>query len=967
MADKQEFSKLSVSLLFDTSEFEYELKNVQKLLRTSGRAMQNVGRDLTIGLSVPLGLATKAIVDTATTFEYQKARVQAISGASSRSFTMLQKTAEDLGASTIYTATSVGELQEEFAKLGFVSSEIVAVTESTLSLAQVTGADLSRAAEIAGSTLRTFGMEANEVGTVNDIVATAISKSALDFESFAETMKYAGAEAAINGISIQELGAAMGVLANRGVKGSIAGTRLRMIFSKLAKEGGNVHEKFLDLINGNVTMTEAIARFGVRAAAAVPVLQQNREEFFALETAMLQSAGTLSAMQKVMDDTSYSVQRRLISALENLSIQFGKVILPVVNVFLEVLIAVVNGIAMMPAPLKGVVVAIGAFAMVLGPAIYLMGTFRLRMVEISMMAPKMGRAISLAFGPYGIAAAAVVGLIAGFVGMASKQEKFIALTEKIKDAQATAAEASGKVLAPIRRLIEEYGNVNTSLERRAEILAELQRSQPEYFGDLNKEGTTIDTLRSKYEELSKAIINKAKAQAFAGKVKEVEAEAAVLIGQQVEAQIALDDIAKRAAAGETGFAPYEKTSTVGAGGLMIGTGGKETVDPKSAAKRRLQKVLDENQVALDALDNQLALFLGKAKEFGLTYDDIFGKGGGGGNGGGGDGTATTKQADAMAQLAKDMFLVNEQVRILNIPPEKAAEGRLKAYQRALRGLINAAGEGENVEENLKRISDGIQAHGGVLKNIKDDIETQKELNKVMESTKTVMDRVSETLGRISQTDSITELQLNLRQLQKDYNKLGEKVRILDQLGLQSDWANAARNQYVELGAAIDATSQKIEKLTAIQSALVNGIYEAAAAGASAAASQKGIGRAMVDSIAQTTSALIRQLYVQAALKSIQEKGFTLGLVALGIGAGVLSGFLNSIPKLAAGGIAVGPQLAMVGDNRSGREAIIPLEKLPGLMQKMGGGGTGRLYGTIEGYDLVLTNERNNRFLQRLSR
>ena len=58
---------------------------------------------------------------------------------------------------------------------------------------------------------------------------------------------------------------------------------------------------------------------------------------------------------------------------------------------------------------------------------------------------------------------------------------------------------------------------------------------------------------------------------------------------------------------------------------------------------------------------------------------------------------------------------------------------------------------------------------------------------------------------------------------------------------------------------------------------------------------------------------------------------------------------------------------MVGDNRSGREAIIPLEKLPGLMQKMGGGGTGRLYRTIEGYDLVLTNERNNRFLQRLSR
>ncbi len=161
-------------------------------------------------------------------------------------------------------------------------------------------------------------------------------------------------------------------------------------------------------------------------------------------------------------------------------------------------------------------------------------------------------------------------------------------------------------------------------------------------------------------------------------------------------------------------------------------------------KRRLQKVIDDNQAALEALDNQLALFLGKAQEFGLTYDSIFGKGGGSGGEGGGDGT--TKQADAMAQLAKDMFLVNEQIRLLNIPPEKVAEQRLQAYQRALRGLINAAGEGENVEQNLKRVAYGIQTHGNVLKNIKDDIETQKELNKAMESTNTVMGRISNTLA-----------------------------------------------------------------------------------------------------------------------------------------------------------------------------------------------------------------------------
>ena len=965
MANEQEFSKLSVSLLFDTSEFEYELKNVQKLLRTSGRAMQNVGRDLTIGLSVPLALATRAIVDTATTFEYQMARVQAISGASSRSFGMLQKNAEDLGASTIFTATSVGELQEEFAKLGFVSSEIVAVTESTLSLAQVTGADLSRAAEIAGSTLRTFGMEANDVGVVNDIVATAISKSALDFESFAETMKYAGSEAAINGISIQELGAAMGVLANRGVKGSIAGTRLRMIFSKLAKEGGNVHEKFLDLINGNVTMTEAIARFGVRAAAAVPVLQQNRDEFFALETAMLQSAGTLAAMQKIMDDTSFSVQRRLISALENLSIQVGKVILPVVNAFLEVLIAVVNGISMMPAPLQGVVVAIGGLAIVLGPAIYLMGTFRLRMVEISQMAPKMGRAISLAFGPYGIAIAAVVGLIAGFVSLARKQEKFVALSDKIKDAQTTAAEASGKVLAPIRRLIGEYENTNTTLERRAEILAELQRAQPDYFGDLDKEGTNVETLRGRYEELTKAIINKAKAQAFAGKIKEVEAEAAILIGQQVDAELQLEDIAKRAAAGEAGFAPFETSVFSEEDGSR-----KIMADPQYEVKLGLKRLLDDNQAALDALDNQLQLFLGKAKEFGLTYDDIFGKGGG--SGGDGEGDGTTKQADAMAKLRKQLALIYEEQTRLGESPLEATQKRVKAFTTAFKELVMASAEGENVSVNMEMVTRILKKLRGELSGLDEEADAIKAFRKQMDKLNTVLASIDATTRRITGDANIEELRQQLRNLQTDYRKLGNSITDMER---QSDpnlyILDQMKDKYAELGDTIGKTALQIATLVTKQRLATDGALDLGSAMGAAIANGENVGRAALKSSAATIAALTREIYLLWAKNVLMDPGSVTNpyakLALFGIGAGVISGYLNNIPMLAQGGIAIGPQLAVVGDNRSGREAIIPLEKLPGLMQKMGGAGTGRLYGTIEGYDLVLTNERNNRFLQRHSR
>lgn len=77
----------------------------------------------------------------------------------------------------------------------------------------------------------------------------------------------------------------------------------------------------------------------------------------------------------------------------------------------------------------------------------------------------------------------------------------------------------------------------------------------------------------------------------------------------------------------------------------------------------------------------------------------------------------------------------------------------------------------------------------------------------------------------------------------------------------------------------------------------------------------------------------------------------------GVAASALfSGILGKvkIPALATGGITTGPQLAMVGDNPGGKEAIIPLNRLPSLLSQMGGGGNGYIAETrISGQDLLL--------------
>jgi hypothetical protein len=75
---------------------------------------------------------------------------------------------------------------------------------------------------------------------------------------------------------------------------------------------------------------------------------------------------------------------------------------------------------------------------------------------------------------------------------------------------------------------------------------------------------------------------------------------------------------------------------------------------------------------------------------------------------------------------------------------------------------------------------------------------------------------------------------------------------------------------------------------------------------------------------------------------------------------VFQGIINKVapPKLARGGVTTGETLAVVGDNPSGKEAIIPFERMGEFLNMAGGGGT-RVFGQFEvrGQDLVLVLDR----------
>ena len=300
------------------------LKTASAKLKRFGSTAKKVGGTLSRGLSAPIAIIGATSVKVFADFESEMSKVKAVSGATADQLKMLTENAKNLGSTTVFTARDVASLQVEFAKLGFTASEIDKVTESTLFLAQASGSDLARAAEVAGATLRGFGLEAEETGRVTDVMALSFASSALDMEAFAESMKYVAPIANAAGIGIEETTAMLELLANAGIKGSMAGTAMKKIIGELGSTSDGVAGAIKKLAKEGIQLADAKDEVGERAQAALLVLANGIDTVDGLTDSLLNSQGAAKAMGEEMTDNTAGAFKILKSALEGAQIELGE-------------------------------------------------------------------------------------------------------------------------------------------------------------------------------------------------------------------------------------------------------------------------------------------------------------------------------------------------------------------------------------------------------------------------------------------------------------------------------------------------------------------------------------------------------------------------------------------------------------------------------------------------------------------
>lgn len=214
-------------------------KGLSKLGSVTSKGLKAATTAIT-GATAALGGVAAAAIKVGSDFEAQMSRVKAISGATGQEFEQLKNQAIQLGADTAFSSSQAAEGMENLAAAGFTTSEIMDAMPGLLDMAAASGEDLANSSDIAASTLRGFGLEADQASHVADVLAENANRTNAAVADTGEAMKYIAPLARAAGISFEETAAAIGIMSNAGIKGSQAGTTLRGALSRLSKPTDNM-------------------------------------------------------------------------------------------------------------------------------------------------------------------------------------------------------------------------------------------------------------------------------------------------------------------------------------------------------------------------------------------------------------------------------------------------------------------------------------------------------------------------------------------------------------------------------------------------------------------------------------------------------------------------------------------------------------------------------------------------------
>ena len=312
-----------------------------------------------VGAVLGVSIGLKDTIETYKDFEAAMSQVQAISGATGSEVTKLTNKAKEMGATTKFTAEESAEAFNYMAMAGWKTEDMLSGIEGILSLAAASGEDLATTSDIVTDALTAFNMKASDAGRFSDVLAAAASNANTTVSGMGETFKYAGSMAGALGYSIEDVALMTGLMANTGIKATMAGTALNSIFTRLSTNTNGAADAMSDLgiefftsegnardlsdvmgelrsATANMTAEQksqlANTIAGTQAQKGLlAILNASEEDYNKLADAINNADGAAANMSETMLDNLQGSITLLQSAVDGVKISFGERLSPYVR------------------------------------------------------------------------------------------------------------------------------------------------------------------------------------------------------------------------------------------------------------------------------------------------------------------------------------------------------------------------------------------------------------------------------------------------------------------------------------------------------------------------------------------------------------------------------------------------------------------------------------------------------------
>ena len=197
-------------------------------------------------------------IDIGKDYTAMMSEVQALSGATGSDLALLENTAREYGATTVFSATEAAEALKYMSLAGWDAQQSSSALGGVLNLAAAGGMELGQASDMVTDYLSAFGMQAQDSAYFADMLAYAQANSNTSAEQLGEAYRNSAANLNAAGQDVETVTSMLEAMANQGYKGSEAGTALTAVMRDITN---NMEDGAIKIGETSVAVSDAQGNF----------------------------------------------------------------------------------------------------------------------------------------------------------------------------------------------------------------------------------------------------------------------------------------------------------------------------------------------------------------------------------------------------------------------------------------------------------------------------------------------------------------------------------------------------------------------------------------------------------------------------------------------------------------------------------------------------------------------------------